>query len=247
MPASVTDARPWLKFNLAARPRASHNSGLQTKVSGSVNEVRGARRFALRLLVLLLRLWSRTLRLEVEPAVRARLVGARGPVVFVLWHNRLFLVAELFRRLHFARPIHALVSASRDGAWLAAFFRLAGLVPVRGSTSRRGPEAGRELLAALRAGHDIGVTPDGPRGPAYSVAPGALVVAQRAGAPLVLLGIEFGHAWRLASWDRFYLPWPFSRVVVRCAVLPPGRADGTATAPADLRTALLALNPDRPD
>ena len=210
----------------------------------AVNEVRGVRRFAVWLLALLLRAWSRTIRLEIAPDALARLKETPGPVAYVLWHNRLFLAAEIVRRFRVDREIHVLVSASRDGAWLSAFFRMVGLVPVRGSTSRLGREAGRTLIEVLRAGHAIGITPDGPRGPVYEVEPGVLVVTRRTHASLVLLGVEFAGAWRLDSWDRFYLPRPFSRVRVQTTVLPPMKADGTKLVAAEVRAALRAINSD---
>jgi lysophospholipid acyltransferase (LPLAT)-like uncharacterized protein len=186
-----------------------------------VHEVGGWRRLALWPLATLLRLWARTLRLELTAESRANLEhhGA-APVAFVMWHNRLFLAAEIFRRFR-RRPVCALISTSRDGAWLTAFFQLAGLRAVRGSSSKGGHGAAHGLVAALRAGCDVGITPDGPRGPRYAFKPGAVVVARRAGAAVLLVGGRFESAWQLRSWDGFWLPRPFSRVVVECELVPP--------------------------
>lgn len=195
----------------------------------------------------MLRVWGRTLRFEADAATVARLTKSDVPQAVVLWHNRLFLSAEIFRRYRTQRRIHGLVSASKDGAWLAAFYRLIGIVPVRGSSSNFGREAGRALIEVMRAGDDIGITPDGPRGPMYTVEPGVLVVTRRNQAPMVLLGAEFTRAWRLKSWDRFYIPVPFSRVRMRCTVLPPVTEAGEKTTADDVRAALVAINPDRAD
>jgi len=197
------------------------------------------------LLALLLRLWGRTLRLEADADTLERLTKSDVPAAIVIWHNRLFISAEIFRRYRFRRAVHGLVSASKDGAWLAAFYRLIGIIPVRGSSSNFGREAGKALIEVMRAGHDIGITPDGPRGPMYVVEPGVLVVTRRNNAPMVLIGAEFTRAWRLKSWDRFYIPVPFSRVIMRGTVLPPKRADGEKHSAEDVRAALLAINPDR--
>jgi len=206
--------------------------------------VQGARRLVLWLLALLLRVWGRTLRLQADEAARACLAHSDEPVAIVLWHNRLFLSPEIFRQFRTRRHVYGLVSASKDGAWLAAFYRMIGLIPVRGSTSRLGREAARVLIAKIQEGHDIGITPDGPRGPMYVVEPGVLVVTRRTQAPLVLIGAEFGPAWRLRSWDRFYVPWPFTRIKLRGALLPPVKADGSKLDVEDVRAALLAINPD---
>ena len=91
-----------------------------------------------------------------------------------------------------------------------------GLRATRGSSSRLGREAATALVEVQREGNDIGITPDGPRGPCYDFKPGAVIVPRRTGAPLLLVGGEFDPAWRMRSWDRFYLPVPFSRVRMRC-------------------------------
>jgi len=165
----------------------------------------------------------------------------------VLWHNRLFLSPEIFRRYRSRRKLYGLVSASKDGAWLAAFYRMIGLMPVRGSSSNFGREAGRTLIELMRAGNDIGITPDGPRGPLYVVEPGVLVVTRRNNAPMILMGAEFGPALRLRSWDKFYVPWPFTRIRLRCTVLPARKADGEKFSADEVRAEMLAINPDRPE
>jgi len=225
----------------------AHNRGLQTPPTAQINEVQGWRRAVLWLLAALLRIWGRTLRFEGDAATFERLAKSDEPVALVLWHNRLFVSAEYFRRFRTRRPVAGLVSASQDGAWLAAFYRMVGIEPVRGSSSNRGREAAKALIAKMRAGYDLGITPDGPRGPLYGVGPGVLVVTRRVGAPLVLLGIEYTRAWRLRSWDRFHVPWPFSRVRWRCAVLPAKGPDAAKLDADAVRAALLEINPDLPE
>lgn len=195
----------------------------------------------------LLRVWVRTLRFEADAETLARLTKSDEPAAIVLWHNRLFLSPEFFRRYRTRRRVYGLVSASKDGAWLAAFYRMIGIHPVRGSSSNLGREAAKVLIEKMREGHDIGITPDGPRGPMYTVEPGVLVVTRRLQAPMVLLGAEFTRAWRLRSWDRFYIPVPFSRIRMRSAVLAPVNAAGEKLSAEAVRAALLAVNPDLPD
>ncbi|MFZ9838917.1 MAG: lysophospholipid acyltransferase family protein [Opitutaceae bacterium] len=210
----------------------------------SVHEVAGWRRALLWPAGLLLRLWGRSLRFEVTPEDWDRYTKRDEPVAIILWHNRLFLAAEIVRRFRVGRPAYALVSASQDGAWLTAFFQLAGLRTVRGSSSRLGREAATALVDTLRAGHDVGITPDGPRGPCYEFKPGAIIVARRTRAPLLLVGAEFTAAWRLGSWDRFCVPRPFSRVRMRCEIIPAAALADRDEALAQVRQRLMALNPD---
>lgn len=195
-------------------------------------------------LALLVRLWGMSLRFETSEEDLRNYTKRDVPVAFVLWHNRLFLAPEIYRRWRRPRPLYALVSASQDGAWLTAFFALVGMRTVRGSSSRLGREAATALVDVQRAGHDIGITPDGPKGPCYEVKPGALIVTRRTGAPLLLVGGVFESAWRLKSWDRFVLPKPFSRVRMRCELIEPQALADRDVATAHLQARLLALNPD---
>jgi hypothetical protein len=191
-----------------------------------------------------MRLWGRTLRFETTPTSLAGLTKADEPIAMVLWHNRLFLGAEIFRRFRQGRPVYALVSGSRDGAWLAAFFALAGLRSIRGSSSQQGREAALLLVDALRRGADIGITPDGPRGPRYDFKAGGLVVARRAHVPVLLLGGVFDSAWVIPSWDRFILPRPFSRVRVSAILVTAEQLADRRAATEDLAARLHAINDD---
>jgi lysophospholipid acyltransferase (LPLAT)-like uncharacterized protein len=195
---------------------------------------------------LVVRVWSATLDIRTGEHTRGLLGADPRTTLFVLWHNRLFVSMELCRRLRPGRPLHGLVSSSKDGAWLAAFFESAGLRAVRGSSSRGGREAASALVEALRGGDDAGLTPDGPRGPIYGFKPGALVIARRARPRVVLLGIAYADAWQLPSWDRFLLPHPFSRVRVGALEVPLEELEGEA-ALAKLEAALRGLNPDGDD
>jgi lysophospholipid acyltransferase (LPLAT)-like uncharacterized protein len=152
---------------------------------------------------LLARGWTATLRLRISAEERAWLSDTRTPLVIVMWHNRLFIADLLYRRYRQRRRLATLVSASRDGAWLAAYFRLAGLHPVRGSSSWRGAAAAKGLLAELQNGADAALTPDGPRGPCYEIKPGALLVARHEQTPMLLVSARFARAWRLRGWDGF--------------------------------------------
>lgn len=207
--------------------------------------ITGWRRVVLWPLALLLRLWGMSLRLETSAEDLRNYTKRDEPVAMVLWHNRLFLSAEIFRRYRQPRPVYALVSASQDGAWLTAFFALIGLRAVRGSSHNLGREAATALVTVLRAGNDVGITPDGPRGPVYEFKPGALIVARLTRTPLLLIGADFESAWRFRrAWDGFYLPKPFSRVRMRCEVVTVDELADRHAAAATLQQRLCELNPD---
>ncbi len=194
----------------------------------------------------LVRLWNRSLRFEIDEASLALYARTDKPTAFILWHNRLFIAAEIIRRYRKGHPAYALVSASRDGAWLEAFFSMAGLNCVRGSSSKLGREAASAMIDLVKEGKDIGLTPDGPRGPCYAFKPGAVIVARRSHAHLHLMGMDFCSSFRLRSWDRFAVPLPFSRVNIRGELLEPEDVAGDRDeAAATLEKRLRELNPDR--
>ncbi|GEM_PF-82306 len=209
-----------------------------------VHAITGWRRALLVPFGWLLRAWGASLRFELSSESRRALEKIDEPVAFVLWHNRLFIASEVFRRYRQGRTLFGLVSASKDGAWLSAFFSLVGMNTVRGSSSKLGREAVTALVDVMRAGNDIGITPDGPRGPLYDFKAGGLIVARRVHAPIILLGAAFDSAWQLRSWDRFYLPKPFSRVRLFSRVIKPAALQDRDEAAEKLRQQLLAMSPD---
>lgn len=163
-------------------------------------------------LAMLLRLWLWTLRISMDADAARRIAETKTPLIVVFWHNRLFISADLRRRFRPFGKMNGLVSPSKDGAWLAAFFKFLGIGTVRGSTSRRGGQAMLEIYRKISRGEDVAITPDGPRGPRYKFNPGAALIAQKTRATVVLIGSEYRHAIRLKSWDGFIIPLPFSKV-----------------------------------
>lgn len=141
--------------------------------------------------------------------------GTPGPAIYCVWHNRLALCLVQYygyvKKRNRTPGMAALVSASKDGAFLAAILRCFRVRPVRGSTSRRGPQALLELTSWAERGYDLAITPDGPRGPRYVVQEGIISLAQVTGFPIV--PASYYLTWKIQpnSWDRFQIPLPFSR------------------------------------
>ncbi len=141
--------------------------------------------------------------------------GAPGEkFIFAVWHNRLALCLMLYRRYAVRsepdRRMAAIVSASRDGGMLARILEHFNVEPVRGSSSRRGGQALREMVSWAEQGCDLGITPDGPRGPCYQVQEGVISTAQLTGFPIVPASYHLNWKIRLKSWDRFQVPLPFA-------------------------------------
>jgi len=137
------------------------------------------------------------------------------PVIFVFWHGQLLPLVHYHRH----EGIVVLVSEHGDGEYIARIIERNGFGTVRGSSTRGGTRGLRQLVRAARAGRDLAITPDGPRGPRGVFKPGALLAAQMTGLPLIPLAVGASAGWSLSSWDGFLVPRPFS--TVRIGYLPP--------------------------
>jgi hypothetical protein len=175
----------------------------------------------------LLKILALTLRYEIED--RANVLGkpVEGNYIAALWHNRLLLISVVLKKYFPQRPGAGLISASRDGDLIADVTKRFGFDVVRGSSSRMGASALRELGEVLASGRDVLITPDGPRGPVYELGPGIIYLAQKTGAPVVPVNLEYSSCWRVKSWDRFIIPKPFSKV--RCVIGAPQQIRSTST------------------
>ncbi len=163
----------------------------------------------------LIRVMGWTLRYKFSGLEQMRVKYVGRPVIFALWHNRIFAMPYTKPVLSNDREVCVLTSASKDGAILEAAVRSFGLTAVRGSSSRRGAAALVALRRKLSAGASVTITPDGPKGPCYGVQPGVVKLAQSTGVPIVVVSVNFSRCWRVNSWDRFCVPKPFSKVEVR--------------------------------
>jgi lysophospholipid acyltransferase (LPLAT)-like uncharacterized protein len=186
----------------------------------------------------LLRLWERTLRYEIDD--RAGVVGSPVTENYIgaFWHNRLLIFPFVLRRFLSNRRGTALISASRDGELFAEVVQRFGYDVVRGSSSRLGATAILQLTQVLASGRDVVITPDGPLGPVYELGPGIVFLAQRSGAAVVPMNLEYSHCWRLGTWDRFIVPRPFAKV--RVLISRPQRVKSTTT-PEEFESERLAL------
>lgn len=134
-----------------------------------------------------------------------------SPCIFSCWHNRLLFLPACVP-LEARRNVKVLTSRSRDGAYAAAYVEAFGATAIRGSSSRGGTVALRRLIQTVEGGISVFITPDGPRGPRYSIQPGAVLLASKTGAPIVPVAVNCRRRWELHSWDRTQIPKPFSRL-----------------------------------
>ena len=160
-----------------------------------------------------------TLRLRWDADAPLSRVKATQQAIFCVWHNRLAVSLIVYRdficRGGRSPKLAAIVSASKDGGIVARILEHFKVQPVRGSSSRRGPQALLELTSWAERGYDLAITPDGPRGPRYVVQPGVISLAQLTGLPIVPVTYHFKWKISMRSWDRFQIPLPFSRGVLK--------------------------------
>jgi 3-deoxy-D-manno-octulosonic-acid transferase len=167
------------------------------------------RRWLCRLIHFYIHLVYATNRWSVEGAEPAHALRAadRG-FILAFWHGRLLMIPMAWQRL---APMHMLISAHRDGRIIADAVSRFGVESIAGSTRRGGSTALRAMVKRLRNGDCVGITPDGPRGPALTASLGIVNLARLSGMPIVPITYATSRHRVLASWDRFYLPLPFGR------------------------------------
>ncbi|ABD85974.1 lysophospholipid acyltransferase family protein [Rhodopseudomonas palustris] len=135
-----------------------------------------------------------------------------GPYIMAMWHGRLIMLPMLCME---DKALKALISGHRDGRIISKIGAIFGIQTVTGSSSKGGMRAVRELMRFGRDGHCLFVTPDGPRGPRMHVNEGVLDLARLTGLPILPVSISPQRAVVFKSWDRLFLPKPFSKIVVR--------------------------------
>lgn len=176
-------------------------------VERSARDTRRAKRLG-RLGYALARGLGRTVRLYVEgwAPIEQHLREGTGAVM-VSWHGRTLIPANFMR----GRGVLAMISLSRDGDIQNEIFTRFGFRTLRGSTSRGGVRAALEAAREVRKGAVLAFTPDGPRGPSGKFQPGALLIAQKAGAPIYPAGVSAYPRVLLPTWDRYLIPLPFAK------------------------------------
>lgn len=192
---------------------------------------------------LLLRGLGLSLRIRAENDESFLAHRRRGqPVIFAFWHSRILPLTYIHRN----QGIVVLVSQHEDGEYISRVLERMGFGTSRGSSTRGGVQGLRGLVRAARAGHDLGFTPDGPRGPPRKLKPGALVAARITGAPIVPIAVGGRRVWRLGSWDRQMVPKPFATLTVRYGdpyFVPRNASDGDiARMEAELEEILCSLS-----
>lgn len=134
---------------------------------------------------------------------------SRTALVAVFWHGEFLVLPYLHRN----SKIAIIISRSRDGDIATAVIKRYGFAVIRGSSTRGAESAARETVEYIQNHYTIGLTGDGPKGPYHELKPGPVWFAQKMGVPVVPVTVRFRHCIRIKSWDRFFIPLPFTRGV----------------------------------
>jgi len=133
--------------------------------------------------------------------------------VIAFWHGELLMAPFVYGKLGTKREISVMISDHFDGEIISRVIGLFGMKSIRGS-SRKG--AAKALIAALKSvrdkGENIGITPDGPKGPRHTVSDGTVVIAQKSSIPVIIINCHPRSFWQASSWDKFTLPKPFGSI-----------------------------------
>lgn len=130
------------------------------------------------------------------------------PAILAFWHGRLLMAPYSWQK---PRPFKMLISGHRDGELIAHTVKHLGISWIKGSSSKGGAAALREMVRVLRAGEWVGITPDGPRGPRMRVSDGILNLARLSGVPIIPMSSGVVRGKVMQTWDRFLIPGPFTK------------------------------------
>ncbi|PHS57499.1 MAG: hypothetical protein COB17_05825 [Sulfurimonas sp.] len=131
------------------------------------------------------------------------------PVIFACWHGELLMLPYLYKQYRKTAHGKVLISEHFDGLLISKTIKYFGLGTIAGSTNRNATRALIQAIKTLKDGYDIGITPDGPKGPMHHVSKGIIVMAQKTKAKIVLVRIKPTSFWQMNSWDKFKVPNPF--------------------------------------
>ena len=164
-----------------------------------------------------------TIRVEIHGYERIRYLEETKRAIAAFWHSRILLISYKYKNWGAA----ILVSASNDGEYVARIIEKQGHLPIRGSTTRGGRRALSRLIQILRDGLPGVVIPDGPQGPRFKVQPGVVLMAKKAGMPIVPITYSAKRMKVFNSWDRFILPYPFTtcRMIYGHPIYVPDNSD----------------------
>ena len=196
----------------------------------------------------LITLLGMTCRFRIQGADKLHLSAKKSKCILIAWHNRLGILTEILKRSAPRYQYAAMVSNSRDGQFIAVIansYKQGRAIKV---PHNKRAQALQMMISQLKGGNEIGiVTPDGPRGPKYSLKPGVAFAARECGASVIPLSWSASRCWKFNTWDGMMLPKPFSTITVQWGDPVSLNKSGDTTVDQDakqLEIALLSITQD---
>ncbi len=159
---------------------------------------------------LILRLINSTISYQVKNEAELKKGAGKEPTIITLWHDQLWYPSYYLRD----RGYVALADISRLGDCISYALEKSGFKVIRGSTSKGGSASLRKLLRSLKNKATLTITPDGPKGPRHKIKPGIIYLAEKTDSLILPLGVAFKKKWQLGTWDKFQIPYPFTKAIL---------------------------------
>ncbi|KIM02941.1 MAG: hypothetical protein KN64_13485 [Sulfurovum sp. AS07-7] len=139
--------------------------------------------------------------------------------IFACWHGELLISPQYYRKLFPNHTAGAIASNHKDGRIVSETIKYLNIYPIEGSTSKGGVKALISSLGALKRGEDVLITPDGPRGPRFTINDGIVALAQKSNLEVFAINFQAQNYWQLKSWDKFIIPKPFSKIIIYSEII----------------------------
>ncbi|QDF30078.1 lysophospholipid acyltransferase family protein [Halarcobacter anaerophilus] len=139
-------------------------------------------------------------------------IDSKEPFIVAFWHGELLMQPFNYKRIRPKGKVSAMISEHKDGEAITRTVEYLGIDSIRGSSTRGGAKALIGAIKELKAGYDIAITPDGPKGPRHSVADGIVAISQKTNARILIFNCRPTKYWQFNSWDKFIVPKPFGKL-----------------------------------
>ena len=160
----------------------------------------------------ILSLFVRFIYLTSKKVFHYRATAPSEPFILAMWHGELLMQPLNYRNFAPNKDIKVIVSQHRDGETIRKTVEFLGVGSISGSSTRGGAKALIGAIKTLKNNINVAITPDGPKGPIYSIANGIVAIAQKADVKIIVCRIKATKYWQFNSWDRFIVPKPFGRI-----------------------------------
>lgn len=139
-------------------------------------------------------------------------IDEKETIVVAFWHGELLMQPFNYQKLKPNSMVKAIISEHKDGEAITKTVEFLGIGSIRGSSSKGGAKALISTIKELKKGNDVAITPDGPRGPRFSVADGIVAISKKTGAKIAVFNCKPSKYWQFNSWDKFIIPKPFGTI-----------------------------------